>query len=124
MSLSGLLTWARVVVAVMMRRAARWRVVRMMVERAEADPCGMTARKARATATTKANTGVLHFVQDDDEKQATTGATASAKAEADPYGITARKAKATTRARRRGGTGCGRWIRESRCGLAFPSGGW
>jgi hypothetical protein len=66
----------------------------------------MTERKARASATTrarattKANTGVLHFVQDDDEKQTTarvtTTATASAKTEADPYGMTTRKAKSTT----------------------------
>jgi hypothetical protein len=35
---------------------------------AEADPCGMTARKASTTATASATTttGVLRFVQDDE----------------------------------------------------------
>jgi len=42
----------------------------------EADPCGMTTRKAKATAR----------------------ATATAKEEADPCGMTTRKAKATARA--------------------------
>jgi hypothetical protein len=36
----------------------------------EADPCGMTARKARATARARAqaNTGVLRFARGDDAK--------------------------------------------------------
>jgi hypothetical protein len=41
----------------------------------------MTERKARATATTKTNTGVLHCVQDDGEKQATAKATADSQRE-------------------------------------------
>jgi hypothetical protein len=45
----------------------------------------------------KANTGVLHCVQDDGEKQATAKTTATAKIEADPCGMTARKASATSR---------------------------
>jgi hypothetical protein len=45
---------------------------------------GRTERKARAKArtTAKANTGVLRFAQDDDEKLATTRTTATATANA------------------------------------------
>jgi hypothetical protein len=42
----------------------------------------MTERKARATATAKTNTGVLHCVQDDDEKLANATASATARATA------------------------------------------
>jgi hypothetical protein len=49
----------------------------------------MTTRKAKARATTRTTTGVLHFVQDDDEKHAATTATTSATA--DPCGMTTRK---------------------------------
>jgi hypothetical protein len=42
----------------------------MATAKTKADPYGMTSKKAtaRATATATANTGILHFVQDDDLK--------------------------------------------------------
>jgi hypothetical protein len=66
---------------------------KLATARAEADPYGMTTRKAKAKAKEKAKARARA------RARATATATATARAEADPYGMTTRKAKAKAKAK-------------------------